>query len=79
MGSFRKEYYYQLERICYNFRKQLRNVRSGLEQVEAAAFWVCHLGISAPQVRVAAPQPQAEDMLLGSPKKGATRPGRARA
>ncbi|KAI4566821.1 hypothetical protein MJG53_015498 [Ovis ammon polii x Ovis aries] len=37
-GSFRKEYCYQLERICYSFRKQLRNVRSGLEQVEAAAF-----------------------------------------
>ena len=37
-GSFRKEYCYQLERICYNFRKQLRNVHSGLEQVEAAAL-----------------------------------------
>ena len=40
---------------------------------------VCRLGISAPQVRVAAPQPQAKDTLLGSPRRGAARPRRARA
>ena len=39
MGSFRKEYCYQLKRIYYNFRKQLRNVVcSDLEQLEAAEF-----------------------------------------
>ena len=79
MGSFRKEYWHQLEIICYNFRKQLRNVvRSGLKQVEAAAF----PGVSPRNFSSAGKHccpPQAGDKLLGSPRRGATRLGGTRA